>query len=161
MRTITQADIDVLIRQACESPRKRTIFRLHEHEEPVQRMVNAIAPGSYITPHKHQDPDKVELFNIITGRVACIQFNPVGEVEEVHFLEAHGAVKMVDIPPRTFHTLLALEPSALLEIIQGPYDAATHKNFASWAPLEDSPKASEYLLYLESIVQNWSPKARV
>ena len=48
MRIIRQDMIDAWIEQ---SPRKRTIFRLHEHHEPVQRMVNTIRP------HKHQDPE--------------------------------------------------------------------------------------------------------
>lgn len=155
MQVITQYDLNVLLAQAQESPRRRTIFRLHEHEEPVQRMVNAILPGSYVTPHKHENPDKVELFTALIGRVALVQFDNLGEVEEVQFLDANGPVRVVDIAPRIYHTLVALQPSALLEIIQGPYEAATHKRFASWAPLEDNPKANDYLLHLESIIHNW------
>jgi hypothetical protein len=43
-------------------------------------------------------------------------------VVAVVILEARGINKVVDISPRTYHTLIALEPSASLEIIQGPYD---------------------------------------
>lgn len=155
LRVITQFEIDDLIFQAKKSPRKRTMLRLHEHHEPVQRMVNAMIPGTYIPPHKHENPDKVELFSILKGRIAVLQFDDMGEVQGVVILEAHGQNKIVDIPPRTYHTLIALEPSASLEIIQGPYDEKTHKRFASWAPLEDNSKASDYLMYLVSIVENW------
>jgi cupin fold WbuC family metalloprotein len=155
IRIITQEHIDTLIEEAKASPRKRTIFRLHEHHEPVQRMVNAIVPGSYVAPHKHEDPDKVELFNILVGRVAVLHFNRYGEVEDVFYLDASGPNKIIDIPPRTYHTLLALEPSALLEIIQGPYDPDTHKQFAAWAPKENTSKATDYLIHLEAIVHNW------
>lgn len=156
MRSITQIEIDDLIFQAKHDPRKRKIFRLHEHHEPVQRMVNAMIQGTYIPPHKHENPDKVELFNILKGSVAVLQFNEKGDVEVVIKLDANGNNKIVDIPPRTYHTLLPLEPSALLEIIQGPYEEATHKQFAPWAPKEGDTKVSEYLMYLTSIVHNWS-----
>lgn len=155
MRSISQRDIETLMQRAHSSPRKRAILRLHEHHEPVQRMVNALLPGTYVQPHKHENPDKVELFNILVGKIAAIHFDARGNVQEVFLLEATGETRIVDIPPRTFHTLLALEPSAALEIIQGPYDATTHKTFATWSPAEDSPKAGDYLMYLQSIVDNW------
>lgn len=155
LRTITDAMIAELIEQARQSPRLRTIYRLHEHEEPVQRMVNALIPGTYTTPHKHENPDKVELFAILVGRVACLRFDDAGAVQQVCVLDAAGPVKVVDIPPRTWHSLVALQPSAVVEIIQGPYEAATHKNFAPWAPAEGAAGAAEYLRQLEEIVSQW------
>lgn len=155
LRTITTFDIDNLIRMAKKSTRKRTILRLHEHEEPVQRMINAMIPGTYITPHKHEDPDKVELFNILEGSCAVLHFDNRGEVAELVMLSTTGPTKVVDIPPRTYHTIVPLKPCALLEIIQGPYDVETHKSLAPWAPAEDNPKAEDYRLYLESIIHNW------
>jgi cupin fold WbuC family metalloprotein len=155
LRIITQFEIDDLIFQAKKSPRKRAIFRLHEHHEPVQRMINAMLPGTYIPPHKHENPDKVELFSILKGRIAVLQFDAVGGVEGVVILDALGINKVVDISPRTYHSLIALEPSVSLEIIQGPYDEKTHKRLAPWAPVEDNPKANDYLMYLTSIVENW------
>lgn len=153
LRTISQNMINDLLRQAAESPRRRAIYRLHEHEEPVQRMINAIAPGSYVQPHKHENPDKVELFAILEGRVACLQFTPHGALELAVILDAGGPDRVVDIPPRTYHSLIALKPSALVEIIQGPYDAASHKQFAPWAPAEGSSEAAAYLRQLEAQVR--------
>jgi cupin fold WbuC family metalloprotein len=152
LRAVTQAMIDELMVQAAASPRRRVIYRLHEHEELVQRMVNALMPGTYVTPHKHENPDKVELFSILVGRVACIEFDGVGSVREMLIMDANGPVRMVEIVPRTYHALVALAPSALVEIIQGPYDARTHKQFAPWAPLEDDPAAADYLRKLEDLV---------
>ena len=150
MRTITQTQVKELIQEAEKSERKRTIFRLHEHDEPVQRMVNALVPGTYITPHKHENPDKVELMSILSGQVALIQFSDVGEIEEIHIIGDYEDNKIVDIPPRTYHTMVALKPSAVLEIIQGPYEAATHKQFAPFAPLEGQEGTRDYLRRLES-----------
>jgi len=158
MRAITRLQLDNLLIEAKALPRKRTILRLHEHHEPVQRMINIIHPGSYVTPHKHENPDKVELFTILLGQVSVIQFNDLGEIVEVHMLGEYSPTRLVEIAPRTYHTIIAHEPSALLEIIEGPYDADTHKKFASWAPHEEQPRARDYLLYLASIVDNWRPR---
>ncbi|MEL6527255.1 MAG: WbuC family cupin fold metalloprotein, partial [Chloroflexota bacterium] len=113
LRSITTTEIEELIFNAKRQPRKRHILRLHEHHEPVQRMVNALVPGTYITPHKHENPDKVELFNILKGKVAILQFSPRGEVEQVVTLSAHGLFRVVDIPPRMYHSIIPLEPSAV------------------------------------------------
>lgn len=159
MRAIRQVEIEQLIWQASKSTRKRAILRLHEHEEVVQRMVNAVLPGTYVPPHKHENPDKVELFSILKGQVAVLRFNDIGEIDSVLLLDEHGPIKIVEIPPRTYHSIVALEPSAVLEIIQGPYDVATHKKIADWAPPEDSLKARDYLIYMTSIVENWTAKS--
>jgi cupin fold WbuC family metalloprotein len=114
-------------------------------------MVNALIPGTYVTPHKHQNPDKVELITPLIGKVACFRFSETGKVQDVHILEEHGPVRAVDIRPGIYHAFVALAPSALLEIIQGPYHADTHKQFAAWAPREGTPGTKEYLAKLEAI----------
>src|SRR5215207_3822397 len=113
MRAITRLELDNLLIEAKTLPRKRTILRLHEHHEPVQRMVNIIHPGSYVTPHKHENPDKVELFAILIGQVSVIQFNDLGEIVEVHTLGEYSPTRLVEIPARLYHTIIAHEPSAL------------------------------------------------
>lgn len=154
IRTITQTMIDDLLAQAAESPRKRTIYRLHEHHEPVQRMINML-PGTYTPPHKHENPDKVELFSILVGKLAVLEFDDAGAVINVYRLDSAGPVRIADIAPRTYHALVVQEPSAALEVIQGPYEAVTHKKFAPWAPTEGSPDVPAYLQGLEQIVQRW------
>lgn len=158
MRAITRLELDNLLAEAKQLPRKRAILRLHEHHEPVQRMVNAILPGSYVTPHKHENPDKVELFSLLLGWVAVVQFNDLGEIVEVQTLSESSPTRLVEIAPRTYHTVIAQEPSAVLEIIEGPYNAETHKKFAPWAPREEHLRARDYLLYLASVVDNWKPR---
>lgn len=157
MRTIDQPLLDRLMAEAAASERKRTVYNLHEYHETVQRMVNAVMPGSYITPHKHEDPDKVEMVIALIGRVACVQFDANGDIQEVHFADADGPVRAVDIPPCTYHTMIALTPCAMLEIIQGPYDAATHKKFAAFAPREGQPETADYWQKLTERVLNYAP----
>ena len=155
LRSISLVEIEEMIYQARKLSRKHIIMRLHEYHEPVQRTVHAMIPGTYITPHKHENPDKVELFCILKGRIAVLEFSGRGEIQNIVTLEDRGAVRIIDIPPRTYHTVIPLEPCAVLEIIQGPYDPENHLIPATWAPLEDTPKAPDYLMYLTSIVHNW------
>ena len=153
MRTISDEQITELIQQARDSERKRAIFRLHEHEEPVQRMVNAVIPGTYVTPHKHQSPPKVELLSILRGRVALLRFDDEGGISEIHILDENGPVKVIDIAPGEYHSMVALVPSAVLEIVQGPFDPVTHKQFADFAPHEGQPGTTEYLAMLEEQIR--------
>jgi cupin fold WbuC family metalloprotein len=154
IRAITQEQILHLIEQAAQSERKRAPFNLHEYHEPVQRMINALLPGTYVTPHKHENPDKVELIAVMVGKVALFHFSEGGEILNQFVLQGDGPVRAVDIPPRTYHNMIALEPSAVLEIIQGPYDPATHKQFAPWAPKEGTAETVDYLRRLEELVSD-------
>jgi cupin fold WbuC family metalloprotein len=153
MRLITQDLLDQLLAEAAAHPRRRAVYRFHAHEEPVQRMLNAIHPGSYITPHKHENPDKVELIAILRGAAVVTQFSDTGELLQTHRIEVGTATLGVDIPPRTYHNFVALTPCVILEIIQGPYLAETHKQFAPWAPAEGTPETVAYLQQLEARIQ--------
>lgn len=148
MRLIDHDLIGRLATEADASPRKRAIVRFHEHEEPVQRMLNALRDDSYVQPHRHADPDKVELFVALTGRLLVLEFDDAGEVAAHAVIDAEGPVRGAEIAPRTWHALLALDPVAVaLEIIEGPFEASTHKKFAPWAP-ED---AAEGLAWIRAI----------
>jgi cupin fold WbuC family metalloprotein len=153
MRAITEAEIDDLIAQAAASTRKRVILRLHEHEEPVQRMVNAVMPGTYVTPHVHAQPPKVELLALLRGDVAVLHFNPDGSIQAVHRLQDDSPLRVVEIPPGDIHSMVALAPSAVLEVVQGPYDPQTHKQFMDFAPHEGDPGCDAYLDRLVAHVQ--------
>ncbi len=154
MKPLTTDLIDQTIDRAQASPRKRAHFLFHQHSDPVQRMINALLPGSYIPPHVHQHPPKIEFFTILTGRVACIHFSESGNIQHVYLMDPAGPIRGVDIPPGQYHSFIALKPSALLEIIQGPYQKLTHKSWPDWAPAEDSPAAQEYLKSLEKQVKD-------
>lgn len=158
MRSVDIHLIEELIHQAQRSPRKRAHFLLHKHSDPVQRLVNAIAPGSYVPPHKHENPDKIELFTILKGSVAALKFTPGGKIDKIYLLEENGPMKIVDIRPRIYHSFIALEPSALLEIIQSPYNEKTHKHWPSWAPKENTLEAAAYLKELEKKVKKYMKK---
>jgi cupin fold WbuC family metalloprotein len=148
MRLIDNALMAGLQEEAAASPRRRAIVRFHEHEEPVQRMLNALRDDSYVQPHRHADPDKVELFVALTGRLLVLEFDDDGRVTSHAVIGPDEPVRGAEIRPRTWHALLALDPvSVALEIIEGPFEASTHKKFAPWAP-ED---ATEGLAWIRKI----------
>ena len=153
MRLITQQLLDDLLAKAAASPRLRVQYNFHELEDPVQRMLNAIVPGSYVTPHKHENPDKVELIAPLVGKAAMFQYDEAGEITEMHIMSPEDGVRGVDIPPRSYHNFVALTPCVVLEIIQGPYRAETHKKFAPFDPLEGSPECAAYLEKLEAYIR--------
>jgi cupin fold WbuC family metalloprotein len=153
MRTLSQDFLETLLAQAREAPRGRVNYNLHEPHELVQRMINVVTPGSYITPHKHENPDKIEIIAPLIGRVAAFHFGEDGRVRETFVLDAGTGERLLDIPPRTYHTFFALTPAVILEVIQGPYDAATHKKFAPWAPLEGDASCAAYMAELLALVR--------
>lgn len=127
------------------SPRRRAILRYHEHDERVQRMLNAVEPESYVRPHKHESPDKVEVFLALRGRALLCTFDDEGQVRETLEIDHDGPVFGVEIAARTWHALLALESGTILyEVLEGPYSAASHKSFAPWAPPEGTREGEEY-----------------
>jgi cupin fold WbuC family metalloprotein len=145
--------LDRLVAAAKASPRRRRNHDFHRWEEPVQRLLNALEPDTYIRPHRHQNPDKVEVFLCLRGRVAVLTFDEEGRLAETCVLSPGGPAHGAEVPPRTWHALVALEPgSAIFEVKEGPYDPATDKEFASWAPAEGTPEAALYLEQLRAAV---------
>jgi cupin fold WbuC family metalloprotein len=141
-----------LLRKAHASPRRRANHCFHRPGERVQKMVNAALAGSYFAPHRHQDPDKAEIFTILRGRVMVLSFDDGGEISDRALLESGGNRHQVEIPARVWHALVVLSAEAVLyEVIDGEFDPATHKRFAPWAPAEGNPERTGP--YLESLVR--------
>lgn len=118
-------------------------------------MLNFMQRGSYARPHCHPAPENIETVVAINGSVGCLIFDASGAVLSAHRLDAgNPASCVVDIERGIWHTLVPLaDDSVILEIKRGPYNAATDKTFAAWAPEEGSTAALEYLRQLETIFE--------
>ncbi len=128
---------------ARSSERKRSMVRFHEFADPVQRMLNAIEPGTYVQPHRHANPDKPEVFVALRGRVLVVRFEDGGNPVEGVIVDAGGPVRGIEVSPGAWHSFFALQAGTVLfEVTEGPYDAATNKEFAPWAPPEQDTDAS-------------------
>ncbi len=138
MIKINEAFISETSEKALTNPRKRMNFNFHKEDAAtLQRMLNAMEPDSYIRPHKHENPDKVEAFFVLRGRLLVVEFDNNGKITAHMILDAKKGNFGAEIAPRTWHTVLSLESgSVAYEVKDGPYDARVDKFFAPWAPME-------------------------
>ena len=144
MKQIDTAALMNLCLEAAAAPRLRKNLNLHSVlEDPIQRLLNAFEPGTYLRPHRHAEPPKWEMFAILTGRAAVLTFTDDGRVLERVDLDADGGTRLVEIPEAAWHSLVALAPqTVLLEVKSGPYLPNPPHDFAAWAPAEGEAKAA-------------------
>lgn len=145
MVVVGESLIKSVVEASRTSPRRRTILPLHKRlDDPLQRMLNAIQPGSYVRPHRHAPPVGEGLV-VLQGALRFIAFADDGEIRRAVDLGAGGDLG-VDVESDVYHTLVALAPdSVIYEVKTGPYRPANDKSFAPWAPAEDTPDAARYL----------------
>ena len=145
MKLIDQKALDAASEAALRSPRKRANWNLHEKlDDPVQRLFNAIEPGTYIRPHRHGE-DIWELFLLVRGSAVLLVFEDNGRVTEQFVLDADGPQKGVELPPRAWHTIASLEPGTVFfEVKQGPYVPPPPENVASWSPGEGDSRTGAF-----------------
>ncbi len=151
---IDQVLIDQKAQDARDSARQRDIHVLHTgDEDTLQRMLNAMQPGTYITPHRHVATPKAESVLVLQGSLGFVRFEEDGSYEAQNFVhvDPKRGVFGVDYRAGVWHTFIVLEPDTVVfEVKPGPYDAATDKEFAPWAPTEAEAEAPGYLQALES-----------
>jgi cupin fold WbuC family metalloprotein len=137
---------DALAVEAVNLPRKRKNHNFHKvFSDPLNRMLHAMEPETYVQPHKHENPDKREAFIILRGRVVVVEFDDYGKIGEHIILDPQTGNYGAEIQPRTWHCLIVLEKGTLVyEVKDGPYDPSDDKYFASWAPAEGDPGTEEY-----------------
>lgn len=129
------------------SARKRMNHNFHNFpDDPLQRMLNAIEPTTYVRPHKHENPDKREVFVILKGKALVIEFTPEGNISEYFILNYDTGNVACEINCRIFHTIISLEKNTVVyELKEGPYCPVNDKNFAQWAPEEYTNEAQIFI----------------
>ena len=147
MIRIDQALLDRVSQQAKESPRGRKNYNFHKaYSDPLQRLLNAIEPYSYLHPHKHEDPDKREVFTVLRGRLLVVEFDEKGGITDHTISDPKEGSFGAEIPERIYHSIFALESDTVVyEVKDGPYSPINDKNFASWAPKEGTTGTTEYI----------------
>lgn len=99
-------------------------------------------------PHMH--PDKCEAFIILKGSILFVIFDEKGNILRHQILAQGSDCLGLEIPPQTYHTLIALEEGTVIfEIKHGPYNALTDKVFATWSPKEGE---EGYQLFKQNIL---------
>jgi len=150
MKIVSSKLLSELSQKAALLPRKRLNLNFHEElTDPINRMLNAFEPGTYIQPHKHENPDKREVFIILKGALVVVIYDESGNPIDFVLLDPQKGTYAIEIPPRVWHSVISLESGTVVyEIKDGPYLPISDKNFASWAPKEGDPNCDEYLARL-------------
>ena len=146
MKSIDTALYEGMRVEAQRTSRRRVHHCLHvSQDDPVQRLVVDMEPGTYIRPHCHRTPAKWELFLCLAGRGSVLLFDDAGLLTEKVAIGAGGPRYGVEIAAGVWHTLIIEEPGTLLvEIKPGPYAVLPEEDFAPWAPAEGEAAAAGF-----------------
>ena len=146
---VTEDVLEMKSREARSNSRKREMLAFQRSgAEPLQRMLNAMEPGSYARPHRHHAPPKVESLVLLSGSIGFVVFRNDGtpDLESSILLHKTKGALALDCRESVWHTFFAIEPGTVVfESKSGPFDAKTDKESAPWAPEEGSPEAATYL----------------
>ncbi len=147
MIKINKGLIDPIVKQGKESDRKRKNFNFHpEASDPMHRMIHASNIGTYVQPHKHENPDKTEAFIILQGKILLVEFDDEGNITDHFIMDAAKGNYGVEVPPRHWHMLITLENDTVFyEVKNGPWDPSDDKFFAPWAPSEGDKECQAYI----------------
>jgi cupin fold WbuC family metalloprotein len=120
-KIINQNLLDELSQKASESERLRMNHNLHESlEDPVQRLLNALEPGTIIPIHRHLNTD--EVYILLTGSIRVMLYNDEKEIIDTFLLNPIEGNHGIQIPAGQWHGIEVLEHSSVIfEVKQGPY----------------------------------------
>lgn len=151
MIRIDDALVSEVSLRAAASARKRMNHNFHpQATDRLQRMLNAMEPGTYIQPHKHENPDKTEAFFCLRGRLLVVEYSDDGDIVDHMILDSRTENYGCELPPRTWHSIISLETgSVAYEVKDGPWDPADDKHFAQWAPKEGD---ADTVIFIQSVL---------
>ena len=116
--------LDQITSQAEVSPRLRMNYNLHESlDAKAQRLINVLLPNTILPIHRHRHTS--ETYVLLRGKMFVIFYNEIGGQIERYLLDPTIGNYGVQIPKGQWHTVEVIEPSALLEVKDGPYTPLT------------------------------------
>lgn len=157
MQIIDNTLLDETTSKAKQSERLRMNHNFHETlDNPVNRLINAIEPGSYVRPHRHLTPPKDEMFLLLRGKAWIVIFDDDGNITEKELIDPAGGVYGADIKAGVWHTLIPLESGTVVyEAKAGPFTPLPAADLAPWSPIpEDKEGARNYINTLLEEVNN-------
>lgn len=153
MKLITEVLLNKVSAYAEQSPRLRMNYNFHEGmDEPIQRMLNALEPGTYLPPHRHSNPAREEMYIVLRGKLLTFLFDDNGQVTNKIELSPEEGKYGIEIQADVWHSIVVLEKGTVIyEIKQGPYIPISTENIASWAPdVSDTEAVEQYIKELVS-----------
>ena len=162
-----EIEVDVLVRDFCElsaneivnylviaqnSPKRRVPKVLHQPGAFFNQVINFVLADSYMQPHQHPAKEKIEEIWLMEGKMAVLFFDDQGKITQVVNLDPQ-LNNQIAIPAFAWHTYVTLSDHSIsYETMNGVYDPATWKTFASWATTENTPESTTYLNQLKQAV---------
>lgn len=112
--------IDEVTTKAEKSPRLRMNFNLHDSlDAKAQRLINILLPGTEIPIHRHTHT--AESYALLRGKMFVVFYDSLGAQVERYLLDPTIGNYGVHIPKGQWHGVEVIEPSAILEVKDGPY----------------------------------------
>ncbi len=112
--------LDKVTAEAETSPRLRMNYNLHESlDAKAQRLINVLLPGTPLPIHRHKHT--AETYVILRGKMFVVFYNDLGAQIKRFLLDPTQGNYGVQIPKGQWHTVEVIEPSAILEVKDGPY----------------------------------------
>ncbi|MDH6533945.1 cupin fold WbuC family metalloprotein [Parabacteroides sp. PM5-20] len=152
MKVINEDLLNQTTSLAKTNPRRRMNYNFHEKPEtPINRLLNAMEPDTYVRPHRHLHPAKEEIFLILRGKALLLLFDAEGNITETLLLNplegSYGAELMAGV----WHGLLVLESGTVLyEIKNGPFTPLATEDMAPWSPAaEETEEVQSYMKQLK------------
>lgn len=117
--------LDNLSTKATKNERLRINFNLHDSlDAPVQRLLNAMEPGTVLPVHRHVDT--AETYILLRGKLKVLMYSASGELTSVQMLDPLQGVYGVNVPAGQWHTVEVLEEGTVIfEVKEGPYRPLT------------------------------------
>ncbi|MCD8270292.1 MAG: WbuC family cupin fold metalloprotein [Parabacteroides sp.] len=156
MKIINEQLLDTTTTRAKQSPRLRMNYNFHEQpDDPINRLLNAMEPGTYIRPHRHLNPDKEEIFLLLRGKAVVFLFDNDGKITEQQLLDPKTGTYGAEIKAGVWHCFPVLEPGTVIyEIKTGPFAPLSPENMASWSPAPKNEEAvKKYLEQLKTAIK--------
>lgn len=112
--------LDKVTADAQASPRLRMNFNLHDSlDAKAQRLINVLLPGTILPIHRHCHT--AETYVLLRGKMVVVFYDATGAQTARFLLDTHTGNYGVQIPAGQWHTIEVIEPSAILEVKDGPY----------------------------------------
>ena len=121
MKLIDKKLLDGICNDAKQNARLRMNYNLHESlDQPVQRMLNALEPGTDLPIHRHTHTD--ETYLMMRGSLLLKLYNNDGQLLESIELNAAKGNYGVSVSAGEWHTVEVLESDTVIfELKEGPY----------------------------------------
>jgi cupin fold WbuC family metalloprotein len=121
MKIIDDQLLNDISKQASESQRLRMNYNLHASlEDKVQRLLNALEPGTELPVHRHKHTD--ETYVLLRGKLDVKIYDDHRKLIQVLRLDMLEGKYGVSIPANHWHTIEVLEKgTVILELKEGPY----------------------------------------